>query len=118
RGAIVAFAAQSTNQADYCLKLVSKMKFKSEEESKPVDSDKDLMVFFDCEVFPNLFLVNWMVAGDENPVVPMVNPTQKDIEDLLRYRLVGFNNRRYDNHMLYGRLIGYSNIDLFNLSTR
>lgn len=118
RGAIVAFAAQSTNQADYCLKLVGKMKFKSEEESKPVDSDKDLMVFFDCEVFPNLFLVNWKVAGDENLVVPMVNPTQKDIEDLLRYRLVGFNNRRYDNHMLYGRLIGYSNIDLFNLSTR
>ena len=118
RGAIVAFAAQSTNQADYCLKLVGKMKFKSEEESKQVDSKDDILVFFDCEVFPNLFLVNWKVAGDENPVVPMVNPTQKDIEDLLRYRLVGFNNRRYDNHMLYGRLIGYSNIDLFNLSTR
>ena len=33
RNAILAFAANSTNQSDYCIKLVSKMNFKSEEPS-------------------------------------------------------------------------------------
>lgn len=118
RGAIVAFAAQSTNQADYCLKLVGKMKFKSEEEAKQVTSKSDILVFFDCEIFPNLFLVNWKAAGEEKKVNAMVNPTQKEISDLLQYKLVGFNNRRYDNHMLYARILGYSNKRLFELSDR
>lgn len=118
RGAIVAFAAQSTNQADYCLTLVGKMKFKSEEEAKQVTSKSDILVFFDCEIFPNLFLVNWKAAGEEKKVNAMVNPTQKEISDLLQYKLVGFNNRRYDNHMLYARILGYSNKRLFELSDR
>lgn len=116
RGAIVAFAAQSTNQADYCLKLVGKMKFKSEEESKQVDSKGDILVFFDCEVFPNLFLVNWKPAGKDQKVVRMINPSSADIQDLLRYKLIGFNNRRYDNHMLYARILGYTEYQLYELS--
>lgn len=116
RGAIVAFAAQSTNQADYCLKLVGKMKFKSEEESKQVESKDDILVFFDCEVFPNLFLVNWKPAGKDQKVVRMINPSSADIQDLLRYKLIGFNNRRYDNHMLYARILGYTEYQLYELS--
>lgn len=116
RGAIVAFAAQSTNQADYCLKLVGKMKFKSEEESKQVESKSDILVFFDCEVFPNLFLVNWKPAGKDQKVVRMINPSSADIQDLLRYKLIGFNNRRYDNHMLYARILGYTEYQLYELS--
>src|SRR5699024_7220071 len=38
RGAIAAFAASSSHQADYCLKLVGKMKFKSEEEAKQIEA--------------------------------------------------------------------------------
>ena len=116
RGAIVAFAAQSTNQADYCLKLVGKMKFKSEEESKQVESKSDILVFFDCEIFPNLFLVNWKKAGKDQKVVRMINPSSADIQDLLQYKLVGFNNRRYDNHMLYARILGYTEYQLYELS--
>lgn len=116
RGAIVAFAAQSTNQADYCLKLVGKMKFKSEEEAKQVTSKSDILVFFDCEIFPNLFLVNWKKAGKDQKVVRMINPSSADIQDLLQYRLVGFNNRRYDNHMLYARILGYTEYQLYELS--
>jgi hypothetical protein len=48
----------------------------------------------------------------------MINPTPHEIEMLLNYRLVGFNCRRYDNHILYGALIGYSNIKLFDLSQK
>ena len=115
---VIAFAAQSTNQADYCLKLIDKMKFKSDEPSKNFEDGEAPIVFYDVEVFPNLFLVNWKLAGEDSPVVRMINPSPSDIEELIRYRLIGFNNRRYDNHMLYGRLIGYSNEQLYNLSQK
>ena len=36
----------------------------------------------------------------------------------MRFRLVGFNCRRYDNHILYARLMGYTNEQLYNLSTK
>jgi hypothetical protein len=114
---IFAFAAGSTHQADYCIKLANKMKFKSEEISESTDAEGEL-VFFDCEVFPNLFLINWKVAGEGKPVVRMINPKPKDIENLLRFKLVGFNCRRYDNHMLYACLLGYDNEQLYNLSQK
>lgn len=118
RNAILAFAANSTNQADICIKLVNKMKFKSEEPSVAVNNDDTDLIFYDVEVFPNLFLVNWKAQGEGKKVVRMINPSPTEIEDLLRFRLVGFNCRRYDNHILYARLMGYTNEQLFNLSQR
>ena len=117
---VLAFAAGSTNQADYCIKLVGKMHFTSAEEieSVPVDRDNPELVFYDVEVFPNLFLVNWKVQGPDHKVVRMINPTPTDIEGLLHHRLIGFNCRRYDNHMLYARLMGYTNEQLYNLSQK
>ena len=116
KNAIVQFASGSTNQAEYCLKLVNKMKFKSEEASVPMDDPNADLVFYDVEVFPNLFLVNYKIAGEGKPVVRMINPKPQDIEALMKFRLVGFNCRRYDNHILYGRLLGYDNQRLFELS--
>jgi hypothetical protein len=118
RNSVLAFAANSSHQADYCIKLVNKMNFKSEERSDSVSSKKDEIIFFDCEVFPNLFLVNWKIRGEGKPVVRMINPKPQDIEELLNFNLVGFNCRRYDNHMLYGCLMGYTNIQLYNLSQK
>ena len=118
RGVIAAFAAGSSHQADYCLKLVGKMKFKSESEVKQIEAEKDTLIFFDCEVFPNLFLVNWKAAGKDQKVVRMINPKPSDIEDLLQFRLIGFNNRRYDNHMLYARMLGYSEKEIYELSQK
>ncbi len=117
RPAVLAFAAGSTNQSETCIKLVNKMKFSSADISENKDSDKKL-VFFDVEVFPNLFLVNWKYQGEDKKVVRMINPTPEDIEVLLQFRLVGFNCRRYDNHILYARLMGYTNEQLFNLSQK
>ena len=62
--------------------------------------------------------MNWKVQGEGKPIVRMINPSPSDIEGLLKYRLVGFNNRRYDNHMLYACLIGYTNEQLFDLSQK
>lgn len=118
RQAILNFASNSTHQADYCIKLVNKMKFHSDDISKPMDSEEEKLVFYDVEVFPNLFLVNWKMEGEGKTVVRMINPTPTEIEDLMKFRLVGFNCRRYDNHILYARLIGYTNEQLYDLSQK
>lgn len=119
KNAVIALAASSSNQADTCMKIVGQMKFKSEEASETSDeSDTDDLVFYDVEVFPNLFLVCYKLAGLGNPVVRLINPTPANIENLLRYKLIGFNNRSYDNHMIYACMMGYNNLELYNLSKR
>lgn len=116
QNAVLIFATRSTNQADYCIKKVARMKFKSEEISENQDSNKKPIVFFDLEVFPNLFVLNYKFQGADKPVIRLINPTPRQLEVLLQYRLIGFNNRRYDNHILYAAMLGYSNAELFALS--
>ena len=116
--AILAFAGSSTNQSSYCLTLCTKMKFRSDKEDSVENNSSSKLIFYDVEVFPNLFLVNWKIQGEGNPVIRMINPTPDEIEKLVQSRLVGFNCRRYDNHILYGRLIGYTNEQLYDLSQR
>lgn len=119
RNSILGFAASSTNQADACLKIVSKMHFKSKEPTAVVTYEAPI-VFFDCEVFPNLLLVNWKFQStpdkEEPTVYRLINPSADDIAKLAQYRLIGFNNRKYDNHILYARMIGWSVEAIYNLS--
>lgn len=115
---ITAFAANSSNQSLACLKLVANMKFKSEEPSESIEDGEAPIVFYDVEVFPNLFIICWKFQGDDKQVVRMINPTPEEVEALFKYRLIGFNNRRYDNHIMYARSLGYSNEELFTLSDR
>ena len=115
---IYAFAANSTNQSEYCLKLVKQMHFKSDEPSEPIDANSNIIIFYDIEVFPNLLLINWKKQGPNNKIVRMINPSPTEVEELLQFRLVGFNCRRYDNHIVYARLLGYDNQQLYNLSQR
>lgn len=115
--AIMAFASMSSNHAPYCIKKVSDMKFKSEESSDVAfDYSSDELVFFDIEVFPNLLLVVYKPENGE-PVV-IYNPSAEDIEMMCRFKLVGFNCRRYDNHILYARMLGYSLEQCFELSKK
>lgn len=119
KNAVFALAASSSNQASECIKLVGQMQFKSEESSETVNNgDTDDLVFYDCEVFPNLFLVNYKFAGEGKPVVRLINPTPAEIEHLLRFKLVDFNGRKYDRHILYARLMGYTNEEIYNLSQK
>lgn len=118
---LINFAMQSSNNSDYCLKLINQMKLKSKDAES---YDKELLyfgegpiAFYDVEVFPNLFLVNWKIEGKDNIVNRMINPEPEMIEELVNnYRLVGFNCRRYDNHIMYARMLGYSNEELYNVS--
>ena len=119
RPKILAFANNSTNQADTCLKVVNKMHFYSEKEESGVitgDYISDKLVFYDVEVFPNLFLVVYKKEGCDP--VKMINPSPKEVEQLFKFKLVGFNCRRYDNHILYARTLGYDNHQLYMLSQK
>ena len=115
---IMTFAAKSSHHASDCLKMVDQMHFKSDEPSEAMESLEDFLIFYDVEVFPNLLLVNWKKEGEGNPVNRMINPSPNEIEDLIRFKLVGFNCRRYDNHILYARMLGYSESQIYELSQR
>ena len=119
KNAVFALAAGSSNQADTCLKIVGQMKWKSEETSETTnESDTEGLVFYDCEVFINLFLVCYKFEGEGKPVVALVNPKPEEIENLIKFKLVDFNGRNYDRHILYARLMGYTNEQLYNLSQK
>lgn len=119
RDAVLQFAMRSTHQSAYCMRVVANMKFVgknyiSEQEQK----DEPNIAFFDIEVFPNLLLICYKIPGDENPVISMINPTPEQVEELIEnYDLIGFNNRKYDNHIIYARAYrGYSIKACYNLS--
>ena len=122
RTKLLAFANNSSHQALYCMKVIQNLKLKSESADIPPSSETDSsstkgIVFYDVEVFPNLFIVCWKGQGSKS-VVRMINPTAQAVEEILSFKLVGFNNRRYDNHILYGAFMGYNNEQLYKLSKK
>lgn len=114
------FALNSTHQADYCLRLINKMHFNSDEPTDNIENYEDNrpIVFFDVEIFPNVFILCWKKQGKDSKVVKMINPSPTDVEALTKFKLVGYNNRKYDNHMLYARIMGYTEEQLFRLSQK
>jgi hypothetical protein len=124
KGRLIIFANNSSNQRETCIKTVLSMRYKSQGELAPAvrrstptpNSDEAPLAFFDVEVYPNLFVVVWKFDGGDK--VPMINPTPEMIEGLFKLRLVGFNNRKYDNHILWARMMGYNNEQLYNLSQK
>jgi energy-coupling factor transporter ATP-binding protein EcfA2 len=125
RNKVIVFANNSSNQAALSLKVVKEMKWASEDadsegsiSSEPVlEVMDDRIVFFDVEVYSNLFVVCWKFHGSDE-VVKMVNPKPHEVQDLFRLKLVGFYNRRYDNHILYAASMGATNEELFKLSAK
>lgn len=129
KDAVISFASQSHHQAKECQKKVSQMHFSSDDnevdklfeqaipkEAAKVDILKPIAIF-DIEVVPDLFLVCWKLLGKDRPVHALFNPSAEEIKLLHdTYRLVGFNCRRYDNHIMVGRMQGYDNNDIFNQS--
>ena len=117
---VLAFANTSTNQAETCIKIVMQMQFENEGSIVVPEAPKykdDRFVYFDVEVYPNLFMISWKYAGTDH-VYRMYNPKPEEVGRLFEFKLVGFNCRRYDNHILYGRYLGYDNERLYELSQR
>lgn len=125
RGRVQTLAARSTNQSLRCMKLVTKMKFASEktvEEASDIQTEPEdqaaPIAFFDIEVFPNLLLICWKILGEDKKVGTLINPTPSELEPLFKLRLVGFNNRMYDNHILMGRYQGDTIEECYKRSQR
>lgn len=119
RSRILAFANNSSHQALTCMKIVQTMQFKSEniiESMKTTPKDEEI-VFFDLEVYPNLFIICYKRRGSKS-VVRLVNPAPQQVEELFAMKLVGFNNRRYDNHIMYAAYMGYSLEQIYQLSQK
>lgn len=128
RQKVFIFASNSTHQSEKCLRVYKDMKWESEEKSearqdntlvgvgKNFSKEDRPLVFYDIEIFPNLFVVCWKYHHKDG-VIKMINPTSRELDSLIEQRLVGFNNRRYDNHILYARWAkNYSNQQLYELS--
>ena len=117
RQSVLNFAGKSTHHWLTCSELVTKMKFKSDVEFVGVDHgySDDRLVFFDVEVFKNLFVIVWKFI-DSDQCVRMINPSPEQVREFMRMKLAGFNNRRYDNHILYARKMGHSLYDLYECS--
>lgn len=125
RNAILTLAASSTNQAKYCIGVVNKINYCTIDDvvdipmlqsNTTIVPDEDI-TFYDIEVYPNLFVVAWKRKGAQHKTI-WYNPTPDQIEELVKKPLVGFNNRRYDNHILYARLLGEDNLSLYRQSQR
>lgn len=117
RNAVTSFAMSSTNQSDRCLKMVQQMHFMSEDKAEVAEEGNGRIAFYDVEVFPNLFVICYKIKGQSN-VRFLVNPSAKAVKSLFDLRLIGFNNRKYDNHIMYAAALGYSNAELFEISQR
>lgn len=121
---ILNFAISSTNQSSYCVKAVSGITFNTLESEDATDLqqtktiyDDEEIYFFDVEVFSNLFVLVYKKFGDPK-MYSFINPTPEDVEIAVGKPLVGFNNRRYDNHIMYARLLGEDNMSLYRQSQR
>lgn len=116
--AILEFASSSTNQASKCISLALGFKYTSlKEDDENEFTDESEIIFVDIEIFKNLFLVCWKFK-DRDEVTEWYNPTPDQIERLFELKIIGYNNRRYDNHMLYARALGYSVPELYRLNQR
>lgn len=116
------FANNSTNHSASCTKLFAKMHLCSDDmldcsSVGEVDDGEKPIVIFDVEVFPNVFILCWKILGD-NTVFRLINPRRSEVAHLIEnYRLVGFNNRKYDNHIIYAyAYLNYSNYELYIMS--
>ena len=145
---VLAFAMNSTHKSDYCVALVAQMRFCSKDvlekelEDKNVDDDAPIVIF-DVEVAPSYkqyiaycekneievnptipkdakahFLICWKFLGKDKAIQKMLDPKPEEVEKLFKYNLIGFNNRSYDNHMIWAASQGYTPEELYSLNNR
>lgn len=125
---IYSFAANSSNSADFCLNIYKDLKLKWPEDviqtvSDPVHqivqakwADEAPIIIFDVETFKNMFMIVYKELGPNKRCGVLINPKPYQLEPLFKMRLVGFNNRGYDNFLVWAAYLGYTNAQLYDLS--
>ena len=109
--AVYAFASHSSNNKQYCIKLVMQMKWKSKDIEKPVTEEVDErpIMIFDIESWSNFLLIVAKALGKDKPFTVLVNPSAEEVEALvMNARLGGYNNIHYDNKILHAAMNGLS----------
>ena len=121
---IYIFASKSTNQWQKCTKMAEEINYstistatenKLQAESSSYPFPVEDLYFFDIEVFPNMWMVVIKQYGKDCQT--FINPSPSQVEEILSHPLVGFNNRRYDNHILYAGLMGMDNQQIYTISS-
>ena len=124
------FAFNSTNQASKCLKKIANAPWHSKDFDGAVPQEVEAVpdtpailekpiAFYDIECFPNLFLICYKLQTPNNDgqKVFMLNPKPEEVDKFIRqYRLIGYNNRKYDNHMIRAAAMGASLEELYQRS--
>lgn len=139
---IFAFASNSSNSATYCMDIASKLKLYSKDiENRTVEETWDYnnapIIFLDTEIAPSYrqakaagvdlpdwipedtpahFLINWKYEGEDRPVFRMIDPKPEEVEKLFKYRIIAYNGRGYDAHMMYAASQGYTPEELYVLN--
>lgn len=115
---ILALAMSSTNQKEICVQKALALKLTNVEditEEAAPDVEKPI-ADFDIEVYPNYVFIGYMPEDGSDPIV-MVNPKPHEVEEFVDlFRLFGFNNRVYDNHILWALMMGWDNQAIYELS--
>lgn len=116
---LIKFAASSSNNSDYCRRVIDSLPLKSDDDIKAIrNTNHEDIVFYDVEVFPNLLIICYKARGKGKKVQVLINPTPDEIEEFLKLKLVGYNCRKYDNHILHSRRIGSSIYKVYLQSKR
>lgn len=116
---IFQFAMGSSNQKSKCLEIAMSLQLVGDYEIEAVDDNEKPIAYFDCEVFPNLFMIGYMLDKDDAEVVVMINPSPQEVQWLFdNLRLIGWYNRPYDNHILWAASLGATNAELYDRSQR
>lgn len=142
---VTAFAAESHNHGPECVARSAKFQYVCkailDEEKELLKKEEDFpedapIIIFDVEIYPsseqvgitkgtraNLparFIVCWKFLGNDN-VQKMLNPSPEELKKIFmdrKYRPIGFNNLPYDNHMIWARMQGYTEEELYRLSCK
>ena len=116
---IMEFAMGSHNQKDTCIEIALSIHLASEGEIEAGEDEGEKPIAdFDIEVFPNLVVIGWMYDQDDAEVIKMINPSPEEVETLIQMRLIGYNNRGYDNHILWALTLGWPVEEIYALSRR
>lgn len=114
---LFSFAMGSSNQRDLCIQKVMSLQLVSEKEPTAGPDEEKPEAVFDLEVYPNLVAIGWALDKEDANVVTMLNPTPHEVEELVeKLRLIGFNNRVYDNHILWALMLGWPVEQIYRLS--
>lgn len=138
RSRIQTFASGSSHQSLRCSKVVSNMHFCSkdyeeadknggeyyedyEPEMVAADESKPIVIY-DVECYENFFEYSYKIydppeSTEKHEAQTIEFPTAKQVQDFIKnFRLVGFNNTKYDDIMLSYAAEGLNTRELYKIS--